>query len=114
MLGRNGSGKTTLEKLIAGLYEASFGNVLLDGIDIRQLDPAELRRNMGYVAQDVNLFYGSLRDNIALGATHATDEMILEAVRLSGLTEFVNQHPMGWQCRWVNTASCCLAASVNL
>ncbi len=95
VLGRNGSGKTTLEKLIAGLYEASAGTVLLDGIDIRQLDPAELRRNMGYVAQDVNLFFGSLRDNIALGATHATDEMILEAVRLSGLTEFVNQHPMG-------------------
>ncbi|PUA29466.1 MAG: type I secretion system permease/ATPase [Cellvibrio sp. 79] len=95
VLGRNGSGKTTLEKLIAGLYEASSGTVLLDGIDIRQLDPAELRRNMGYVAQDVNLFFGSLRDNIALGATHATDEMILEAVRLSGLTEFVNQHPMG-------------------
>ena len=95
ILGRNGSGKTTLEKLIAGLYEPGSGTVLLDGIDIRQLDPAELRRNMGYVAQDVNLFFGSLRDNIALGANHATDEMILEAVRLSGLTEFVNQHPMG-------------------
>ncbi|WP_052417259.1 type I secretion system permease/ATPase [Cellvibrio mixtus] len=95
VLGRNGSGKTTLEKLIAGLYEASSGTVLLDGIDIRQLDPAELRRNMGYVAQDVNLFFGSLRDNIALGASHATDDMILNAVRLSGLTEFVNQHPMG-------------------
>ncbi|HTF96065.1 MAG TPA: type I secretion system permease/ATPase [Cellvibrio sp.] len=95
ILGRNGSGKTTLEKLIAGLYEAASGTVLLDGIDIRQLDPAELRRNMGYVAQDVNLFYGSLRDNIAFGATHATDDMILEAVRLSGLTDFVNQHPMG-------------------
>lgn len=95
VLGRNGSGKTTLEKLIAGLYEASSGTVLLDGIDIRQLDPAELRRNMGYVAQDVNLFFGSLRDNIAFGATHATDEMVLEAVRLSGLTDFVNQHPLG-------------------
>ena len=95
ILGRNGSGKTTLEKLIAGLYEPGSGTVLLDGIDIRQLDPAELRRNMGYVAQDVNLFFGSLRDNIALGANHATDEMILEAVRLSGLTELVNQHPMG-------------------
>lgn len=95
ILGRNGSGKTTIEKLIAGLYEASAGTVLLDGIDIRQLDPAELRRNMGYVSQDVNLFFGSLRDNIAFGAPHATDEMVLEAVRLSGLTEFVNQHPMG-------------------
>ena len=95
ILGRNGSGKTTIEKLIAGLYEATSGTVLLDGIDIRQLDPAELRRNMGYVSQDVNLFFGSLRDNIAFGAPHATDEMVLDAVRLSGLTEFVNQHPMG-------------------
>lgn len=95
ILGRNGSGKTTLEKLITGLYEPTLGTVLLDGIDVRQLDPAELRRNMGYVAQDVDLFFGSLRDNIALGAHHASDEMILEAVRLSGLTDFVNQHPMG-------------------
>lgn len=95
ILGRNGSGKTTIEKLVAGLYEPTSGTVLLDGIDVRQLDPAELRRNMGYVAQDVNLFFGSLRDNIALGAPHATDEAILETVRLSGLAEFVNQHPMG-------------------
>lgn len=95
ILGRNGSGKTTIEKLIAGLYEPSAGSVLLDGIDIRQLDPAELRRNIGYVAQDVNLFFGSLRDNIAMGSAHATDEAILEAVRLSGLTDFVNQHPLG-------------------
>lgn len=95
ILGRNGSGKTTIEKLITGLYEPAAGSVLLDGIDIRQLDPAELRRNMGYVAQDVNLFFGSLRDNIAMGALHTTDEAILEAVRLSGLMDFVNQHPMG-------------------
>ncbi len=95
ILGRNGSGKTTLEKLIAGLYEPVAGTVLLDGIDIRQLDPAELRRNMGYVAQDVNLFFGSLRDNISMGAPHASDEAILDAVRMSGLTDFVNQHPMG-------------------
>src|SRR5690606_30515713 len=95
ILGRNGSGKTTLEKLIAGLYEPSAGTLLIDGIDIRQLDPAELRRNIGYVSQDVNLFFGNLRDNIAMGAPHASDEAILEAVRLSGLTDFVNQHPMG-------------------
>lgn len=95
ILGRNGSGKTTIEKLIAGLYEATSGSVLLDGIDIRQLDPAELRRNMGYVSQDVNLFFGSLRDNIAMGAPYASDDAILDAVRLSGLTDFVNQHPMG-------------------
>ncbi len=95
ILGRNGSGKTTLEKLIAGLYAPSAGTLLIDGIDIRQLDPAELRRNIGYVSQDVNLFFGNLRENIAMGAPHASDEAILEAVRLSGLTDFVNQHPMG-------------------
>lgn len=95
ILGRNGSGKTTLEKLIAGLYEPANGVVLIDGIDARQLDPAELRRNIGYVSQDVNLFFGSLRDNIALGTSHVSDEALLEVVRLSGLSDFVNQHPAG-------------------
>src|SRR5690606_32712 len=85
ILGRNGSGKTTLEKLVAGLYSPTQGAVLIDGIDARQLDPAELRRNMGYVSQDVNLFFGSLRDNIVMGAPQVDDARVLEAVRLSGL-----------------------------
>lgn len=95
ILGRNGSGKTTLQKLIAGLYEPSQGTLLVDGIDIRQLDPAELRRNIGYVTQDVNLFFGSLRDNITMSMPNATDEQVLEAVKLAGLSEFVNLHPAG-------------------
>jgi ATP-binding cassette subfamily C protein LapB len=95
ILGRNGSGKTTLEKMVAGLYEPTEGTVLVDGIDVRQLDPAELRRNIGFVSQDVNLFYGTLRENIAMGAGHVSDEALLESVRLSGLTDFVNQHPAG-------------------
>jgi ATP-binding cassette, subfamily C, bacterial LapB len=95
ILGRNGSGKTTIEKIIAGLYEPTSGTVLIDGIDIHQVDPAELRRNIGYVAQDVNLFFGSLRDNIAMSAPQTSDENLLEAVRLSGLSDFVNQHPAG-------------------
>ncbi|MES2823981.1 MAG: type I secretion system permease/ATPase [Pseudomonadota bacterium] len=95
ILGRNGSGKTTIEKMIAGLYEPAGGTVLIDGIDIRQLDPAELRRNIGYVSQDVNLFFGNLRENIVMSAPHVSDEVLLETVRLSGLTDFVNQHPAG-------------------
>ncbi|MES2674070.1 MAG: type I secretion system permease/ATPase [Pseudomonadota bacterium] len=95
ILGRNGSGKTTIEKMIAGLYQPAGGTVLIDGIDIRQLDPAELRRNIGYVSQDVNLFFGNLRENIVMSAPHVSDEVLLETVRLSGLTDFVNQHPAG-------------------
>ena len=95
ILGRNGSGKTTLEKLVAGLYSPTQGAVLIDGIDARQLDPAELRRNIGYVSQDVNLFFGSLRDNIVMGAPQVDDARVLEAVRLSGLAEFVQTHPAG-------------------
>ncbi|HEY7884563.1 MAG TPA: ATP-binding cassette domain-containing protein, partial [Cellvibrionaceae bacterium] len=95
ILGRNGSGKTTLNKLIAGLYQAGSGRVLIDDIDINQLDPAELRRNIGYVAQDVNLFMGSLKDNIVLGNPHISDEQLLDVVRLVGLTDFINGHPHG-------------------
>jgi len=95
ILGRNGSGKTTIQKLIAGLYQPTEGRVLIDAIDARQLDPAELRRNIGYVSQDINLFFGSLRDNILIAAPQADDQALFEAVRLSGLAEFVNSHPLG-------------------
>ncbi|BAO84349.1 ABC-type bacteriocin/lantibiotic exporters, contain an N-terminal double-glycine peptidase domain [Serpentinimonas maccroryi] len=96
ILGRIGSGKTTLEKLILGLYRPTSGAVLIDGIDLRQLDPAELRRHIGYVQQDVMLFYGSLRDNITLGAPLADDADVLKAATLSGIVELVNQHPEGF------------------
>ncbi|MCB1939862.1 MAG: type I secretion system permease/ATPase, partial [Rhodocyclaceae bacterium] len=68
VLGRVGSGKTTLHKLILGLFRPTEGAVLIDGIDQRQLDPAELRRHVGYVPQDVVLFYGSLRDNLTIAS----------------------------------------------
>lgn len=96
ILGRVGSGKSTLEKLILGLYRPSSGAVLIDGIDQRQLDPAELRRHIGYVAQDVTLFYGSLRDNITIAAPLADDADVLHAATLAGLAEFVNTHPQGF------------------
>ena len=96
ILGRVGSGKTTLEKLILGLYRPTSGAVLVDGIDLRQLDPAELRRNIGYVPQDVTLFYGSLRDNLTISSTTADDAAVLRAAQVGGIIEFVNNHPKGF------------------
>ncbi|MDP3537740.1 MAG: type I secretion system permease/ATPase [Azonexus sp.] len=96
VIGRIGSGKTTLQKLLLGLYQPTGGAVSIDGVDLRQLDPADLRRNIGYVAQDVTLFYGSLRDNIAIGAPYADDATIVAAAEAAGLTDFVNRHPDGF------------------
>ena len=96
ILGRVGSGKSTLEKLILGLYQPTSGAVLVDGIDVRQLDPAELRRNIGYVQQDVTLFYGSLRENIVLGTPLAEDAEVVKAARIGGVLEFANAHPSGF------------------
>ncbi len=96
VIGRVGSGKTTLQKLLLGLYQPTEGAVSIDGVDLRQLDPADLRRNIGYVAQDLTLFYGTLRDNIAIGAPFADDAAIVAAAEAGGLTEFVNRHPDGF------------------
>ena len=96
VIGRVGSGKTTLQKMLMGLYQATGGAVSIDGVDVRQLDPADLRRNIGYVAQDVTLFYGTLRDNITIGAPYADDATVLAAAEAGGLSEFVNRHPDGF------------------
>jgi len=96
VLGRIGSGKSTLQKLMLGLYAPTEGAVLLDGVDLRQLDPADLRRNIGYVEQDCMLFYGSLRDNITIRAPYADDNAVVAAAELAGLSEFVNRHPEGF------------------
>jgi ATP-binding cassette subfamily C protein LapB len=96
ILGRIGSGKTTVEKLIMGLYRPSEGAILIDGIDLRQLDPTELRRQIGYVQQDVMLFYGSIRDNITLGSPLAEDADIVKAAEIGGILGLINQHPQGF------------------
>ncbi|WP_046078143.1 type I secretion system permease/ATPase [Halomonas sp. HG01] len=97
VLGRVGCGKTTLHKLLLGLYEPDAGAVRLDGVDVRQYDPVQLRRHFGYVPQDVTLFHGSLRDNILAGAGSdgVDDESLLRAIRLSGLSGLVDGHPEG-------------------
>ena len=96
LIGRVGSGKSTIERLIMGLYQPSSGAVLLDGIDLRQLDPADVRRNCSSVSQDVTLFYGSLRDNIALSMPYADDAAIVAAAETAGMAELVNRHPRGF------------------
>ena len=95
-LGRVGSGKTTMEKLMLGLYRPTEGAVLVDGIDLRQLDPAELRRHIGYVPQDVTLFYGTLRDNLTINSRDADDGDVLQAAQIGGVADFVNAHPKGF------------------
>jgi ATP-binding cassette subfamily C protein LapB len=96
LIGKVGSGKSTLQRLMMGLYQPTGGAVLVDGVDLRQLDPADLRRNMGYVSQDVMLFFGSLRENITFGLPCADDGAIVAAAEMAGLADFVNRHPHGF------------------
>jgi ATP-binding cassette subfamily C protein LapB len=96
LIGRVGSGKSTIQRLIMGLYQPTDGAVLLDGIDLRQLDPADVRRNVASVSQDVTLFYGSLRDNITFGLPFADDSAVVAAAEVAGLAEYVNRHPKGF------------------
>jgi ATP-binding cassette subfamily C protein LapB len=96
IVGRVGSGKSTTSKLILGLFRPTGGAVLIDGTDSRQIDPADLRRNIGTVPQDIFLFNGTIRDNIVLGAPEATDANVLFASRLVGLDEFVRMLPDGY------------------
>jgi ATP-binding cassette subfamily C protein LapB len=95
-IGRIGSGKSTIEKLILKLYEPEEGSILIDDIDISQIDPARLRRYIGYVSQDIALFRGTVKENIINRVPGATDEELLTAARLSGVDEFVRRHPMGY------------------
>lgn len=96
IIGRIGSGKTTIEKLMLGLYQPSAGAVLIDDIDIHQVDPADLRRDIGYVPQDVVLFYGSVRENIMIAAPYSRDSDMLRAAEISGVSEFIKRNPQGY------------------
>lgn len=96
LVGKIGSGKSTVQKLILGLYSIEEGSIIIDNIDIKQLDLGDLRKNIAYVSQDVVLFSGTLKENLIYRAPHADDEMILHAAELSGVMDFVNKHPKGF------------------
>lgn len=96
IIGRVGSGKSTLARLIMGLFDPAEGAILADDTDYRQIDPADLRRNIAYIAQDVVLFRASIRENIAIARPQATEEEILAAAKASGVHDFVSRHPMGY------------------
>ncbi|MGN1348729.1 MAG: ABC transporter ATP-binding protein, partial [Acutalibacteraceae bacterium] len=93
IVGPSGSGKTTLCNLIPRFYDIQSGRILIDGRDIRDITLASLRSQIGVVQQDVYLFSGTIRENIAYGKPGATDEEIEEAARLSGADEFINALP---------------------
>lgn len=96
IIGRIGSGKSTIQKLLLGLYIPSQGSILFDGIDSQQIDPADLRCHIGHVPQDVILFAGSVKSNIIYGSHNVSDADIIRAADLSGVKEFVDRHPLGF------------------
>lgn len=97
ILGRNGSGKTTVIKLASGLFQATDGLVMYDGIDTQQINNEDLSRSIGIVLQDVQLFSGSVYENITMGREGITMEDVVEASKISGLDEFLGKMPGGYE-----------------
>ena len=95
VLGSNGSGKSTLLRLIAGLYEPTVGRVLIDGVDLGQVHPRDLRRGIGYLGQEVRMFAGTLRDNLNMTQLERDDDRLFAALDFAGLGPFVRSHPRG-------------------
>ena len=95
VLGTNGSGKSTLLRILAGLYDPSAGRILIDGVDMGQVHPRDLRRGIGYLGQEVRLFAGSLRDNLNMSQLERDDDRLFESLDFAGLGPFVRAHPRG-------------------
>lgn len=95
IIGSVGSGKTTIQRLVTNLYQPSDGSIEMDGVDVRQIEPRDLRRNVGVAQQDAYIFIGTVRDNIVLGHESVPEEAVLRAAELSGITEFMRGSPKG-------------------
>ncbi len=97
ILGRIGSGKSTVLRLLAGLYQPTEGMVEVDGIDLRQIDPADFRSKVGFVSQEPRLFKGTLRENVLMGRASVDASRLSEVARVTGLDRVVASHPQGWE-----------------
>jgi len=96
LVGKMGSGKSTLSRLIAGIYEPTEGAILIDGVDVRQIDPADIRKNIGIMLQDSWLFSGTIRENIQMGFNEYDDDHLLRVCKIAGVDDFVGSHPKGY------------------
>lgn len=97
LVGRSGSGKSTITKLIQKLYLPNEGTIYIDGVDVRQMNPAWLRYNIGVVLQENYLFAGSIRDNISLPKPDASIEQIMHVAQMAGAHEFITEFPEGYE-----------------
>ena len=96
IVGKMGSGKSTMSKLVAGMIEPTSGAILIDGIDVRQIDPADVRKNIGVMLQESWLFSGTIRENIQMGYNEYDDEHVLEICKVAGVDDFISSHPKGY------------------
>ena len=122
-VGSTGAGKTTITNLINRFYDIQDGKITYDGIDIKRIKKKNLRKSLGMVLQDVNLFTGSIRDNIRYGRLSATDEEVVEAAKLANAHSFIEKLPEGYdtvisgtgsqlsqgQCQLISIARCAVA-----
>ena len=96
IVGKMGSGKSTLARLLSGLIEPEEGAILIDGVDLRQIDPSDVRRNIGIMLQETWLFSGSVKENLQMGFYEYDDTHILNIAKVSGVDDFVSSHPQGY------------------
>ena len=96
LVGKMGSGKSTLSRLIAGILEPTSGAILIDGVDVRQIDNADIRKNVGVMLQDSWLFSGTIRENIQMGFSEYDDEHLLEICKVAGVDDFIGSQPKGY------------------